>query len=120
MINNRPHFASLTMCRNILPEQYASDPHPSYMTDGRSLTPNGYLCSSPLLIVRRHRLNFHVVLRKLIPKLRAFSKCIQETPMVRFYSSIDADDKVLIRQMSCESAFHGIPHQSLPHIERRP
>jgi hypothetical protein len=37
------------------------------------------------------------VLRKLIPKLQAFSQCIQETSMVRFYSSIYADDKMLIR-----------------------
>ena len=31
--------------------------------------------------------------------------------MVRFYSSIYADDKMFIRQMSCDSAFHGSPHQ---------
>ena len=76
--------------------------------------------SSSLLTVRLHRLNFYVVLRKLIPKLQAFSKSIQETPMVRFYSSIYSDDKMLIRQMSCDSAFHGFPTKSLPHIERRP
>ena len=64
-----------------------------------------------LLTVRPHRLNFYVVLRKLIPKLQAFSQCIQETPMVRFYSSIYPDDKMLIRQMSRDSAFHGSPHQ---------
>ena len=64
-----------------------------------------------LLTLRLHRLNFYVVLRKLIPKLQTFSQCIQETPMVRFYSSIYADDELLIRQMSCDSAFHGIPHQ---------
>ena len=58
---------------------------------------------------RLHRLDFYVVLRKLIAKLQAFSQCIQETPMVRFYSSIYADDKMLIRQMSCDSAFHGFP-----------
>ena len=74
--------------------------------------------SSSLLTVRLHRLNFYVVLRKLIPKMQAFPKCIQETPMVRFYSSIYADDKMLIRQMSCDSAF--FPTKSLPHIERRP
>ena len=61
--------------------------------------------------VRLHRLDFYVVLRKLIPKLQAFSQCIQETSMVRFYSSIYSDDKMLIRQMSCDSAFHGIPRQ---------
>ena len=59
-----------------------------------------------------HRLDFNVVLRKLIPKLQAFSKRIQEASMVRFYSSIHADDKMLIRQMSRDSAFHGIPHPS--------
>ena len=64
--------------------------------------------SSSLLTVRL--LNFYVVPRKLIPKLQACSQCIQETSMVRFYSSIYADDKMLIRQMSCDSAFHGIPH----------
>jgi hypothetical protein len=67
-----------------------------------------------------HRLNLDVVLRKLIPELQAFSKSIQETSMVRFYSSIYSDDKVLIRQISYDSAFHGIPPKSLPHIERRP
>ena len=45
------------------------------------------------MTVRLHLLNFDVMLRKLIPKLQAFSKRIQETPMVRFYSSIYADDK---------------------------
>jgi hypothetical protein len=64
-----------------------------------------------LLTVRLHRLDFYVVLRKLIAELQAFSQCIQETPMVRFYSSIYADDELLIRQMSCDSAFHGSPHQ---------
>ena len=44
--------------------------------------------SSSSLIVRLHRLNFYVVLRKLIPKLQAFSQSIQETAMVRFYSSV--------------------------------
>ena len=67
--------------------------------------------SSSLPAFDRHRLDFYVVLRKLIPKLQAFSQRIQETSMVRFYSSIYADDKMLIWQMSCDSAFHGIPHQ---------
>jgi hypothetical protein len=48
-----------------------------------------------LTSVRLHRLNLYVVLRKLIPKLLAFSKRVQETPMVRFYSSIDADVEML-------------------------
>ena len=68
--------------------------------------------SSSLLTICIPRLDFYVMLRKLIPKLQAFSKSIQETSMVRFYSSIYADDKMLIRQMSCDSAFHGIPHQT--------
>ena len=65
-----------------------------------------------MLTARLHRLDFYVGLRKLIAELQAFSQCIQETPMVRFYSSIYSDDKMLIRQMSCDSAFHGIPHQT--------
>jgi hypothetical protein len=60
------------------------------------------------------------VLRKLIPKLQAFSKCIQETSMVRLYSSIYANDEMLIRQMSGGSVFHEIPTKSLPRIEQRP
>ena len=63
-----------------------------------------------MLTARLHRLDFYVVLRKLIPKLQAFSQCIHETSMVRFYSSIYSDDKMLIRQMICDGAFHGIPH----------
>ena len=51
------------------------------------------------------------MLRKLIPKMQTFSQRIQETSMMRFYSSIYSDDKMLIRKMSCDSAFHGIPHQ---------
>jgi hypothetical protein len=61
-----------------------------------------------------------VVLRELIPKLQAFSKCIQETAVVRFYSSIDANDEMLIRQMSSDSAFHGIPHQIAAAHRRKP
>ena len=53
-----------------------------------------------MLTVRLHRLDFYVVLRKLIAELQPFSQCIQEASMVRFYSSIYADDKILIRQMS--------------------
>jgi len=66
--------------------------------------------SSSLLIVRLHRVNFYIVLRKLIPKLQAFSQCIQETSMMRFCSSIHSDDEMLIRQLCCDSAFHGNPH----------
>ncbi|MGA9765530.1 MAG: hypothetical protein WBQ49_12760 [Rhodomicrobium sp.] len=57
------------------------------------------------------RAHFDVVPRKLIAKLQTFSQCVQETPMVRFYSSIYADDKMLIRQMICDSVFHWYPHQ---------
>ncbi len=73
--------------------------------------------SSSLLIVGLHRLNFYVVLRKLIPKLQAFSQGIQETSMVRFYSSVYANYKMLVGQMSSNSVFHGrSPPDSLPHI----
>jgi hypothetical protein len=68
--------------------------------------------SGSLLTLCLHRLNLYVELRKLIPKLQAFSECIQETPMVRFYSSIHSDDEMLIRQVRCDSAFHGNPHPS--------
>ena len=60
------------------------------------------------------------VLRKLIPQLQTFPQRIQEATMVRFYSSVHADDEMLIRKMSGDTACHGIPHQSLPHIEHRP
>jgi hypothetical protein len=86
----------------------------SSRTTGWQLAPNS-MQSSSLLILRLHRLNIYVVLRKLISKLQTFPKSIQETLMVRFYSSIYADDKILIRQMSCDSALHGIfPTKSLP------
>ena len=62
------------------------------------------------MTVRLHRLHFYVVLRKLIPKLQAFSQCIHEASMARFYSSIYSNDEMLIRQMSGDSAFHGTPH----------
>ena len=62
-----------------------------------------------MLTVRLHRLDFYVVLRKLIAELQAFPKSIQKASMVRFYSSIYADDELLIRQMSCDSAFLGFP-----------
>ncbi len=52
------------------------------------------------------RLNFDVMLWKLIPKQQAFPQGIQETSMVRFYSSVYADDKMLIWQMN-RSVFHG-------------
>jgi hypothetical protein len=88
----------------------------------RAATPDGeaadycqtFISSSHCKVVSTAclRAHFDVVPRKLIVELQAFSQCIQETSMVRFYSSIYADDKMLIRQMSCDSAFHGIPHQT--------
>jgi hypothetical protein len=67
------------------------------------------------------RAHFDVVLRKLIPKLQAFSQGIQETSMVRFYSPVYSDNKMLIREMSGDGVFHGNPPpKSLPHIERKP
>ena len=74
-------------------------------------TPNS-VQSSSLLTFRQRRLNFYVVLRKLIPKLQALSQCIQETSMMRFYSSVYSDNNMLIRKMSCDSVFHGNPHPS--------
>jgi hypothetical protein len=65
--------------------------------------------SSFLLTVRLHRLNFYVALGKLIAELQGFSQCNQETPMMRFYSSIYSDE-MLITQMS---------RKSLPHNKRR-
>jgi hypothetical protein len=38
--------------------------------------------SSPLVTDRFHRLDFYIVLRKLIPKQQAFSQRIQEASMV--------------------------------------
>ena len=64
--------------------------------------------SSSLLTARLQRLNFYVVLRKLISQLQAFYQRIQKASMVRFYSSIDSDDVVLMRQATTrEGVFHG-------------
>jgi hypothetical protein len=65
-----------------------------------------------LLTARLHRVNFYLVPRKLIAKLQSFSKSIQETPMVRFYSSINPNDEMLVVPMSCDSVLHGNPHQT--------
>jgi hypothetical protein len=81
----------------------------SKFTDMEPRTPNS-VQSRSLVIFRQHRLNLYVVLRKLISKLQAFSQSIQETSMMRFYPSIHSDDEMLIRQLSCDSAFHGSPH----------
>ena len=115
----RVGLTALPLCNHCLTERllYAFRSHqfrallsaPS-RTTARQLAPNS-VQSSSLLTVRLHRLDFYVVLRKLIAKLQAFPQCIQETSMVRFYSSIHSDDKMLIRQMSCDSAFHGSPNQ---------
>jgi hypothetical protein len=76
-------------------------------------------CSAPISLM--HPVDFYVVLPKLIAKLQAFSKSIQETSMVRFYTSIYADDEMLIRQMSGDSVFHGTtPSNRCRDIERRP
>jgi predicted transcriptional regulator len=71
-----------------------------------------------LFAARLHRLDFYVVLRKLIPKLQAFSQGIQETSMVRFYSSIYADDKVLIRQMSGDFLLTTSSHSGMDPADR--
>ena len=67
-----------------------------------------------LLTARLHRLDFYVVLRKLIAELQAFSQCIQETSMVRFYSSIYADDKCSSGRWAAIALFMGFPTKSLP------
>jgi hypothetical protein len=66
--------------------------------------------SGSFLTARSHRLNFYVVLRKLISKLQAFSQGIHKTSMVRPDSPIDPNDVVLTRQMSCDDVFHELPH----------
>jgi hypothetical protein len=76
--------------------------------------------SGSQLAIRFHRLDLHVVLRKLIPKLKAFSQRIYETSMVRFYSSVNPDDKMLIRQMNGGSVSHRNPHRFAAAIERKP
>ena len=75
----------------------------------RPKSPNS-VQSSSLLAVRLHRLNFYVVLRKLISKLQACCQCIQETSMVRFYSSIHLEDKVFIMRRD------GVLHDTTPSI----
>ena len=49
------------------------------------------------LAARLHRLNFYVVLWKLIFESQALSQSIHETSMLRFYSSIKSDDVLFIR-----------------------
>ena len=51
--------------------------------------------SSSLLTVRLYRLDFHVVLRKLITKLQAFPECIQKRRWCNLVVRL-LDDKMLI------------------------
>src|ERR1700760_2728961 len=61
-----------------------------------------------------HRADFDIVLRKLVAQIQAFPQRVYETAMVRFYSIVDPNDIVVIRQMICDGAFHVRPHPSLP------
>jgi hypothetical protein len=77
--------------------------------------------SGSFLTASSHRLNLYIVPWVLISELQAFSQGIHKTSMVRSYSSVNTDDVVLIRQMSCDSAFHGThPIIRRRDIERRP
>jgi hypothetical protein len=77
--------------------------------------------SGSFLTARSHRLNLYIVPRVLISELQAFSQGIHKTAMVRPDSPIDPNDVVLIRQMSCDSVFHGThPINRRRDIERRP
>jgi hypothetical protein len=68
-----------------------------------------------VITARVHRSNFDVVLRKLIFELQAFPQRIHKTPMVRFHSSVDSNDIVLITQtMRRDDVFDELPHQSPP------
>jgi hypothetical protein len=61
-----------------------------------------------------HRADFDIVLRKLVAQIQAFPQRVYETAMVRFYSTVDPNDIVVILQVICDGAFHVIPHPSLP------
>ena len=61
-----------------------------------------------------HRADFDIVLRKLVAQIQAFPQRVYETAMVRFYSTVDPNDIVVIRQVICDGAFHVRPHPSLP------
>jgi len=63
--------------------------------------------SSSLLAVRLHRLNFYVVLRKLILELQAFSQGIHETSIVRFYPAYFLCGIGVTP--TCSSAVYGAP-----------
>ena len=56
-----------------------------------------------------HCADLDIVLRKLVAQIQAFSQRIYETAMVRFYSTIDPNDVVVVRQVTCDGAFHVRP-----------
>ena len=71
--------------------------------------------NSSFFAARLHASNFDVMLRKLISEEQAFSQRIDKTSMMRFHTSVDLNDIVLIRQaLSRDSASHDTPHQSPP------
>jgi len=49
-----------------------------------------------LLTALMHRADLDIVLRKLVAQIQAFSQRIYETAMVRFYSTIDPNDVVVV------------------------
>ena len=67
-----------------------------------------------LLTALMHRADLYIVLRKLVAQIQAFSQRVYETAMVRFYSTVNPNDIVVIRQVICDGAFHVRPHPSLP------
>ena len=67
-----------------------------------------------LVTVLMHRADFDIVLRKLITQIQAHPQRVYETAMVRFYSTVDPNDIVVIWQVICDGAFHVRPHPSPP------
>jgi len=59
-----------------------------------------------LLTALMHRSDFDIVLRKLVAQIQALSQRVYETAMVRFYSTVDPNDIVVIWQVICDGAFH--------------
>ena len=75
--------------------------------------------NSSFFAARLQASNFDVVLRKLIAKTQCFSQRIDKTSMMRFHTSVDLNDIVLIRQaMSRDDASHDTPINRRRNIER--
>ena len=89
--NTRPEFKQTSLPRRHVGRSAPNRPLPgsSYQVSGKQF----------LLTVRLHRVNFTSCCGT-DPESAALPKCIEEPSMVRFYSSIYSDNKMLIRQMS--------------------